>query len=286
MRPTGAGVAFAALAALLFGLVSVVAKGSALAPLVQGGIAYLLAGLALAPALRGARVERTDRAKVVAMALVGGALAPALLFYGLQRTTALDASLLLTLEMVFTALLAAIFLRERVRGRALAGVALLFVAALLVAAASATQAGRSTLVGAALVGLAALGWGIDNTLSARLVGTYKPQHLIAIKGLLGGATALLVAAALREPFVVSAPDAVRVAAIGLLGIGASVVLFYHALRRIGATLASAIFLPASALAGAFAAFLVLREPVSSLHGVGGLLLAMGLFLLAKGSRTS
>ncbi|MHB8605236.1 MAG: EamA family transporter, partial [Thermoplasmatota archaeon] len=85
------GTVLALVAAVLFGLVNVVAKVSALDPLVKAGGAYLLAGLALAPALRGARVARADWPRVLAMALVGAALAPVALFFGLERTTAVDA---------------------------------------------------------------------------------------------------------------------------------------------------------------------------------------------------
>ena len=51
------------------------------------------------------------------MALLGGVAGPALLVYGLERTDAVRASLLLTLEAPLTALLAAALFREYVSGR-------------------------------------------------------------------------------------------------------------------------------------------------------------------------
>lgn len=280
MRRDLVGIELALAAGLLFGLVSVAAKGANVDPLVTGGAAYLLAGIVLAATLRGMRIERRDWPKVLAMSLLGGALAPALLFFGLDRVAAVTASILLTLEMAFTAILATIFLHERTRGLALLGLALLFAAAILASLPTADQ-GQSTLVGVALVAGAALGWGIDNTVSTRLVGAYRPHQLVAIKGLIGGAAALLLGAALGASPRMSAGDALRIAFIGLLGIGASIVLFYHALGRIGATRTSAIFLPIAALAGVLGARLLLGEPIRSNQWLALGLVATGLLLLTR-----
>ena len=296
MKPTRSGALLALLAALLFGLVSVAGRASALAPLLLGALAYLLAGIILAPTLRRVHIERRDWPKILAMGLVGGALAPALLFLGLAQATAVDASLLLTLEMVFTAILAAIFLRERAPPLAWVGIALLLASALLVAATSGARQGTTTWMGAALIAGAALGWGLDNTISTKLVGAaaqrgadtpsgassaYKPHHLIALKGLIGGSAALAFALALGLRPSVPLAEIRFVAYIGILGIGASTVLFYHALQRVGATLTTSLFIPASAIAGVLGGWLLLHEPISWIHGVAAALAVGGILLVAR-----
>lgn len=244
MRASTLGILLALAGAVLFGLVSVAARASTLPPLILGAYAYLLAGALLVLVSRGAPIARRDWGKVAVMALVGGALAPALLFFGLQSARASDASILLTLEMVFTALLAALFLRERVR---------------------------------------AAGWGIDNTVSARLVGAYPPAKLVAIKGLLGGGAALAAALALRQPMSVAWPELRYVAYIGILGVAASILLFYHALRRLGATVTSGLFLPATALAGVAGGWFFLREDVTALTGAAAIIALVGAVLVARAS---
>lgn len=278
MRPPIQGSLLALGAAILFGLVSVAAKGATTHALVKGGLAYLLAGLALAPALRGIRIETRDGPAILAMSIVGGAAAPALLFFGLERASAVTTSILLTLEMVFTAILTTIFLRERTRGRAFAGIAVLFLAAVLASLPVGGSGGSTTPLGIVLVAGAAFGWGIDNTISTKLVGSYKPHHLVAIKGLIGGGIALLIAALIGADFTIRATDAARIAFVGLLGIGASIVLFYHALARIGATATSAIFLPASALAGVVGARALLGEAIAWTHVAGAALVILGILL--------
>jgi O-acetylserine/cysteine efflux transporter len=134
-----------------------------------------------------------------------------------------------------------------------------------------------------LVGLAAFCWGIDNTVSTKLVGNYEPLRLVALKGLLGGGAALGVALVLRQPLTVAWPEIRYVAYIGLLGVAASIVLFYHALRRIGATLTSGLFLPATALAGVLGGWSILGEELTVLTGVAAALALVGAILVVRAS---
>lgn len=283
MRRETRGVLFALASAGCFGLVNVAGRGLDVHPVLAGALAYLVAGVALAPFLLSARIQRRDRGRVLLIGVVGGALAPSLLFLGLRTTPAGDASLLLTLEMVFTALLAALFLGERTRGRPLLGLGVLFLASLLVAAseAGAPAPDGPDLPGMLLVAGAALAWGVDNTLSARLTGIYPPHHLVALKGLVGGACALAAAFLLDAPPRLGWADAGRVLFIGLVGVAASVILFYHALQRIGATRTSALFLPLSALAGVAGAALLLAEPLRASHAAALALVALGAWLLLR-----
>lgn len=280
--PVIRGVLLALAAALLFGLVNVAARASTLPPLVLGGSAYLLSGAVLAATLRGMRIDRRDWPRVLVMSLVGGAVAPALLFLGLDHATASDASILLTLELVFTAILAAIFLRERPRPLAWVGVGLLFASALLVAVATRAAGGATTAWGAALVALAALGWGVDNVVSTRLVAAYKPHHLLAVKGLIGGSAAFLAAILAGNSLAIPASEVRTVAYIGILGVGASILLYYHALRRIGATLASGLFLPMTALAGVLGGWILLGEALTPVHAGAGALALGGILLASAG----
>lgn len=283
MRTATQGIILALAAAVLFGLVSVAARASELSALTKSAYAYLIAGLALAVTLKGFRVERRDRPRVLTMSLVGGALAPTLLFLGIEQARATDASILLTLEMVFTAVLAAVFLRERARARAWVGIALLFASAIVIGVRTASQGGETTLVGAGLVALAALGWGVDNTVSARLVGSYKPHQLLAVKGLIGGAAALIAAIALGETLAIPRAEVLNIAYIGVLGVGASILLFYHALRRIGATLTASLFLPTTAIAGVLGGWLLLREGLDASHAAAAGLAILGIVLVARAS---
>jgi len=69
------------------------------------------------PGLVGAGARRREWPWLLGAIACGGVLGPILLMYGLSRTSASNASLLLNLEAVFTALLAWIVFRENA-GRA------------------------------------------------------------------------------------------------------------------------------------------------------------------------
>src|SRR5438034_630033 len=116
--PALRGALIALVAALLFGVST---------PLVQRfgvGIgsfstaALLYAGAAIIgafirkPTESEARVHRGDLRRLLLMALFGAAIGPVALAWGLQRTSGTSASLMLTLEAVFTAGLARLWYQE------------------------------------------------------------------------------------------------------------------------------------------------------------------------------
>ncbi|MFO1535708.1 MAG: EamA family transporter [Thermoplasmatota archaeon] len=278
-RATLASLALAAGSGVLYGSINVLAKPLDLHPLAKGWIAYLASAAVLSPALRGLRVARGDGWRILAMGLVGGGLAPALLFFGLQQTAAVDAGLLLTLELVTTAALAMLFLGERFHLREGAGLLALLGAGASVALASA-GAGGSSLGGALLVLGAAVAWGVDNAVSAHLVGGYGVRQLIAVKGLLGGLALLAASLLVRAPLPGPAPLAGMVA-LGVASIALSSVLFYTALRRVGAARTSAMNVATTGLVGAAGGALLLGEHLAWLHAVALALLLVGAWLLAR-----
>jgi drug/metabolite transporter (DMT)-like permease len=214
------------------------------------------------------------------MGLVGGGLAPVLLFYGLREAAAMDAALLLTMEFVATALLAYVFLAERASGRAGAGLALLFASALLVAIPGGREDTGTTARGVALILASAVAWGVDNAVSAHLVGIYRPHQLIAVKGLLGGlaAAAAAVAVGVHLPDV---PAAGQVALMGVASISCSSLLFYHALRLVGAARTSAVNIATTAIVGAVGGAWLLAEPFGWLHAAAIAMVVAGSLLLAE-----
>jgi drug/metabolite transporter (DMT)-like permease len=279
-RGTVLGLALGAGSGILYGSINVLAKPLDLHPLAKGWLAYLASALLLSPALRGLRIARGDGWKVLAMGLVGGGLAPALLFYGLRTTAAADAGLLLTLELVATATLAMAFLGERFRRPEVLGLLALLAAAGTVALASAGRAGASPLGGALLVLGAALAWGVDNAVSARLVGSYRVPQLIAAKGTLGGLTLLTAALSIHAPLPAWRP-ALAMMGLGIASIAVSSVLFYNALRRVGAARTSAMNIATTGLVGALGGSWLLGERLSWWHAAAVLLLLAGAVLLAR-----
>lgn len=272
------GLALAAGSGVLYGSINVLAKPVDLHPAWLAAIMYFTSSTVLLPFGLKLRLKKADLPKVLAMGLLGGGLAPLLLLHGLKRTAASDAGLLLTLEMVATAVFAMAFIGERYRGRERLGLVLLLLAAVFVAFAS-RSTGETTLTGALLVLGSAAVWGIDNTVSARLVGGYQPQGLICVKGLLGGVvcgTWVL----LTQPPNPGGVQALAGAAMGVASIAVSSVLFYHALQRVGAGRTSALNIATTALVAAVGGVVLLHEELVWLHGAAFASVLAGAFLLS------
>lgn len=273
------GLALGAGSGVLYGSIYLLAKPLDVHPFVKGAIAYLVSALFLLPWLRGVRLAKGDLWKVLVMGLVGGGVAPTFLFFGMREAAAADAGVLLTVEMVATAVLAYLYLHERFRRSEVAGLALLLSAALCIALASRGEAATSSMRGVLLVLGAAVAWGADNAVSARLVGTYRPAQLIGLKGMLGGTAALVAALVVGAP-VPPVRDAAVMALLGITSIAVSSMMFYVALRRVGAARTSAMNIATTALTGAVGGAWLLDEHLGPLHGVALALALAGAGLLA------
>lgn len=274
----GGGLAMAA--AVLFGLSTPAAKAmiGGVHPLMLAGLLYLGSGTGLliwklATRRLATGLTRPDLPWLAATVLFGGVLGPALLMWGLTGVTGSVASLLLTLEGVFTALLAWIVFRERFNARIGLGMATIFCGAVLLALHG--PAGRAGLAGSLAVVGACLAWAIDNNCTSKIADA-DAVTLAAIKGLAAGvvniALALLTGAAAPSPALIGLSGLV-----GFLGYGLSLVLFVLALREVGAARTGAYFATAPFL-GAVVGIAALREPVTATVVGAGALMALGVWL--------
>lgn len=276
-------IAAALLAALLFGASTPFAKLLAgdMSPVLLAGLLYLGSGLGLSliRLLRdrgwsSPRMAGPDWPWLLGAIACGGVLGPVLLMYGLARTSAASASLLLNLEAVCSALLAWIVFRENAGWRVVLGMALIVAGGGVLAwspAGASLQAGRGAL---AIAG-AALCWGLDNNLTRR-VAAADALFVAASKGLAAGCSnsvlALALGAALPPMSLIGAA-----LTIGVAGYGVSLVLYVIALRGLGSARASAYFSTAPFL-GAALAVLALHDPTPGLFWLAALLMAAGVGL--------
>ncbi len=194
------GILFAILSAVLFGASTPFAKLllGTVDSWMMAGLLYFGAGVGLAAvhlSRKGLRIPAVEaplrRADWPWLALViaaGGVVGPLLLMFGLARTDAAGASLLLNLEGLATMGIAWVVFRENVDRRLLLGAfAILAGAALL-----AWQGQASFQWGAVLIAGACLFWGIDNNLTRKL-SSADPVQIAMIKGLVAGTVNLLLA---------------------------------------------------------------------------------------------
>jgi drug/metabolite transporter (DMT)-like permease len=280
---TAPGLALAA--AVLFGLSAPAAKplAGAVDPWLLAGLLYLGSGIGLglyrvAQRLFGrlrseAPLGRQDLPWLGRAIAVGGVVGPVLLMYGLAAGTAVQSSLLLNLEGVFTALLAWSLFRESFDARIAVGMAAIAGGAAVL---SWKPAQSLVLDGSALlVTGACLAWAIDNNLTRRVSGG-DPLQIAALKGIVAGSVNVLLAMIQQAPWPTPAVI-VGASVVGFLGYGTSLVLFVLALRLLGAARTGAYFSTAP-FVGAIAGALVLHEPLTWQTFLAALLMGAGVWL--------
>src|SRR5689334_23871526 len=277
-------IAYALLSAALFGASTPLAKllVGAMTPLVLAGVLYLGSGIGLGAWLALRRLFRPGRAPqlargdwpwLAAAIAAGGIAGPALLMYGLARTDAASASLLLNLEAVLTAALAWIVFRENVDRRIFLGMMAIVAGGVLLSWQNAPRTGG--VAGPLLVAAACAAWALDNNLTRRVSGG-DAVLIAAAKGLVAGSVNFGIALAIgaRLP----APGALLLAGMmGLVGYGVSLVLFIVALRDLGTARTSAYFSVAPFF-GAALAVAIFGAPPDAVFWAAGALMGIGVWL--------
>src|SRR4030066_84696 len=171
-------------------------------------------------------------------ALLFGAIPPPIsLFFSLKKPPAATASLLLSFEGVATTLIAFFVFKESISHRAWWAIVLITLASIFLSVNLNAEWGFS--LGALGIIAACIFWGIDNNLT-RNISAKAPITIVTIKGLGAGSFSLGMAMILGNKL--PAWEVVLGALVlGSLSYGASIVLFIHAMRGIGAARTSALF---------------------------------------------
>ncbi len=282
---THPGVASALLAALLFGASTPLAKSllGQIAPLLLASLLYLGSGVALLGSwLLSRRFGTGPRVAALQVGALpwlsgaivfGGILGPWLLMQGLARTPASNASWLLNLEGVFTALLAYGLFGEHIGRRIAVGMGLIVAGGLILSWRGVQQLAES--VGPLAIVAACLCWALDNNLT-RQIAAGDALFIAGSKGLVAGLVTLALALALGQPL--PGPALILGATVvGAAGYGASLSLFIVALRHAGAARTGAYFSLAP-FCGVALSVLLLHEPLAASFWLALSFMAAGVWL--------
>lgn len=256
---SGAGAAL--VSALLFGITTPVAKQLLVgtSPLLIAGLLYAGSGLGLTLLTtvqeRGRLamgLARADWPWLAATVVIGGILGPALLMAGLAGADAAVASLLLNMEMAFTALVAWLLFHEATSRRMVLGL-LTILAGSSILFWPGRFSGHAHPASLLAITAACLCWAVDNNLTRR-ISTGDARTLAAVKGLVAGLTNTGLAVALGA----ASPPVAKLLltlVLGFLGYGVSLVLFVFSLRTLGTARTSAYFATAPFIGSALAILL-------------------------------
>ncbi len=278
--PALRGGLLALLAATLFGISTPLVQqlgvglgAFSTAALLYGGAA-VVGALTRRPREQEARLQRADVLRLTAMAIFGAAMGPVALAWGLQRTSGASASLMLTLEALFTAVLAWRLYGETMDRRVWLAMLLLLAGGMALVLDQGLIGGVQ-LMGLLAVMVATASWGIDNTLSRELADR-DPGQVVMGKAAIGTTFTAVLAWFNGEPMP-GVFAAIGLLAVGATGYGLSLRFYLLAQRAFGAARTGSVFAFAPFI-GAFLAFAMGDRSSGLLMAIGGLLMLSGVVL--------
>jgi drug/metabolite transporter (DMT)-like permease len=248
-----------------------------------------LGALVLLPFLRGAAVARgfrLDRWRIAGMGVVGFAGAFALGNWGLARSTATNAALLIVSEPLTLLLLGPVLLGEALSGRERLGAACAVAGALLVVVNGVPGLDAAVVPhwrGDVLLLLSGVGYGAYSLLARPVLARHRALP-VTVGSVLWGLPVLAPLAAVewldgRRPSWTPAA-ALATLFLGVVITGLGCLAWNWALERVTAARAG-IFLNVQPVAGALLGVGVLGEPVTAFTVLGGLLVVTGLVLTVR-----
>jgi drug/metabolite transporter (DMT)-like permease len=207
-------------------------------------------------------------------------IAPILLMIGLTTTVASTASLLNNFEIVFTAVLAMLFFKERVSSKMWISIMIIVFAGLLLSFENVETFQIS--LGAIFLIAASLSWGLENNFT-RLLSIGNPLHVVILKGIGSGLGSLLIAISLNQLY--GSWDMILVAIIlGFVSYGLSLFFYITAQRVLGATKTSAFYAVAPFI-GSILSVLFFNDSLSLLFALAFVFMIIGSYLAIQSQDT-
>ena len=270
-------------------------------PIVLSAIVYPISFAALIPITKSSfKIEnKEDFLDILVISILGGVLAPILLFYGLERIDASEAVILTNAQIIFTVLLSSLFFGEKPNGIiGYSGIIIVFVGLFVATTELDTsgslfkyEPGKIMIVGAMLV------WAIDNNISRRLTkrSTIWPAKIAMLKFLIGGIILFGIATIAVEEssssfrsrlqiidslLLIKPSEWLIIIAVSLFGFAGALSLLLESLKRIG-TIRTMMIFSLTPIFGIVAADIVHAESISILEAIATGIIIIGIFMVSK-----
>ena len=242
------GILLAILAAALYAINSPLSKILLrfMPSTLMAGFLYVGAGLGMGiiAIIRKARKKEKTEARLtkkelpftIAMIVLDIA-APICLLFGLEYTTAANASLLNNFEIVATALIALVVFKEKISLRLWLGIILVTVACAILSIEDITQFRFS--YGSLFILLACVCWGMENNCT-RKISSKDPLEIVLLKGVFSGLGSIIIGLCIGERITVLW-SVFAVLGVGFVAYGLSIFFYVYAQRFLGAARTSAYY---------------------------------------------
>ena len=259
------GIAFAILAASLYAINAPFSKIllEFMPPTLMAGFLYVGAGIGITfiALIRKMKKHETKELKLtkselpytIAMIILDIA-APICLLFGLNATTAANASLLNNFEIVATAIIALMVFKEKISPRLWFGIFFITLSCGILSFEDVSSLHFS--YGSLFVLLSAICWGFENNCT-RKISSKDPLQIVLLKGIFSGIGSLIIGLYMGER-TSSLWSIFAVLCIGFIAYGLSIYFYVYAQRLLGAARTSAYYAVAPFIA-TILSLMILRE---------------------------
>lgn len=236
------------------------------------------------------RVTGPDLRRMIMIGALGIPIMSLSTAYGLTRLDAGLASLLVTSNPIFTAIISRIVLGEALTSRKVTGILLAFAGFLVVlqfGAAGGARMESGQIIGMLIVLAGPLAWAFYTVLSKPLLGRYPPVHVASYTTMAGGSVFvpfLVFDAPLRGRMAdLGAIDWLAVVYMSLLAITVAYLLWYWGLRVLTPS-QTAVYNYLVPVFGVLASWIVLGQAPTVFALLGGAVIVAGVVLTNTSSR--
>lgn len=259
------GIAFAILAAALYAVNAPFSKIllDFMPPTLMAGFLYVGAGIGMVFIALIRKIQKTEVKELkltkaelpytTAMIILDIA-APVCLLFGLNATTAANASLLNNFEIVATAIIALMVFKEKISTRLWLGIFFVTLSCGILSFEDISSLRFS--YGSLFVLLAAVCWGFENNCT-RKISSKDPLQIVLLKGIFSGFGSLVIGLCIGER-IKSLWSIAAVLGVGFVAYGLSIYFYVYAQRLLGAARTSAYYAVAPFIA-AVLSLMIFRE---------------------------
>ena len=281
------GIAFAILAAALYAINAPFSKIllDFMPPTLMAGFLYVGAGIGMVvialirkmqkSEVKEAKLTKAELPYTIAMIVLDIA-APICLLFGLNATTAANASLLNNFEIVATAIIALMVFKEKISARLWFGILFVTMSCGLLSFEDISSLQFS--YGSLFVLLAAVCWGFENNCT-RKISSKDPLQIVLLKGIFSGIGSIIIGLCIGER-IEALWSIVAVLCVGLVAYGLSIYFYVYAQRLLGAARTSAYYAIAPFIA-AILSLIIFREMPDVTYFVALALMIVGAWLSSQ-----
>lgn len=281
------GIAFAILAAALYAINAPFSKIllEFMPPTLMAGFLYVGAGIGMIFIALMRKIKKYEAKELkltkselpytIAMIVLDIA-APICLLFGLNSTTAANASLLNNFEIVATAIIALMVFKEKISTRLWFGIFFVTLSCGILSFEDVSSLRFS--YGSLFVLLATICWGFENNCT-RKISSKDPLQIVLLKGIFSGIGSLIIGLFIGER-IEELWSTVAVLCVGFVAYGLSIYFYVYAQRLLGAARTSAYYAVAPFIA-AILSLIIFREIPDVTYFVALVLMIVGAWLSSQ-----